>query len=270
MYDARGIMYDRRALADNQEYLDKQAELLRGQGVKVQTKTLVFHDLALGIDEAARIFDADMIACSTHGRGSLGRLVHGGVAWRAVANSTVPVLLRHPEDRSPVRSLFAEPKRLMVPLDGSEYAEKALPLAQQLALEWSAPLWLVRIVPNLPVSAPPYIRTGAIQYDYTKDKQAAQTYLDQIADRLSSEIHTQVHVGGVVDRLMEISAISTAMHVVMASHGRTALSRVILGSVADTLVQRLHCPIIVIPAFASGHLTDHDEVAPADTDLIHA
>jgi nucleotide-binding universal stress UspA family protein len=45
--------------------------------------------------------------------------------------------------------------------------------------------------------------------------------------------------------------------VVMASHGRTGLARVILGSVADELIQRLHLPIIVIPALAAQAM--HDE-----------
>ena len=61
-----------------------------------------------------------------------------------------------------------------------------------------------------------------------------------------------------VDRLVEMVEGSPITDIVMASHGRTGLPRFVLGSVADALVQRLHCPIIVIPAMAAGRLEDHD------------
>jgi nucleotide-binding universal stress UspA family protein len=243
-----------------QEYLDNLAEILRLGGMNVQVQTLTIGDLPRAIDEAASRFGADMIACATHGRGPLGRLAHGGVAWRAAAHSSVPVLLRHPEDQPQIHTMYEHPRRIMVPLDGSAYAEKALPLAEELALEWNAGIWPVQVIPDLLGYDAPY-RAGTVPpYDAQEDERAAQAYLDRIASSLPGEVHATILLGRIVDRLVEMVDTATITDIVMASHGRTGLSRVILGSVADALIQHLHCPIIVIPALAAGHLEDHDQV----------
>ena len=264
--DANWLRYDKEtgtyadwsAVKEAGNYLHAQAAALREQGVRVEVHRILPHDIVWGIDAAAEVFHADMIACATHGRGPLGRLVHGGMAWRMVAHSPVPVLLRHPEDMPATGSSFAGPRRIMVPLDGSEYAEKALPLAQQRALEWHAPLWLVRVVRALAVYSMPYSHVGAIQCDH--DRHMAEAYLEQIAHSLPGAVHTHVSIGGIVDNLVELAKSSSITDIILASHGRTGLSRVILGSVADELIHRLHCPILVIPALATGRLEGHDEV----------
>src|SRR5437764_251138 len=94
--------------------------------------------LALAVKGADVVAHTDFVACATHGRSPLGRLVHGGVAWHALAHSTVPVLLRRIDEKPHYASIFAEPRKIMVPLDGSELAETALPLAAELAEEWDA------------------------------------------------------------------------------------------------------------------------------------
>ena len=102
-------------------YLETVADGLRSQGARVQTQMFHMGDAAVGIDEAAGIFQADMIAIATHDRSLMHRLLWGGVAWRALAHSPIPVLLRRletPEDGTDV----GEPqhRHTLVPLDGSQ------------------------------------------------------------------------------------------------------------------------------------------------------
>ncbi len=59
-----------------------------------------------------------------------------------------------------------------------------------------------------------------------------------------------VLAGPAVDRLVSAVDQWSITDVVVTSHGRTGLSRVILGSVADALIHRLHCPIVIVPALA--------------------
>ncbi|MBV9280661.1 MAG: universal stress protein, partial [Chloroflexi bacterium] len=250
-YARPGASYDRPNLEEAEDYLEILAERLRAEGhpggTGVQTHALVINDVALAIDEAARIFHANFIACATHGHGPLGRLVHGGVAWRAVAHSPVPVLLRHPEDRPRPRSLVPGPRRILVPLDGSRYAERALPVARQLTAEWDASLWLVQIIPELRPPSDPAIPLTGTEERLARDVRAAGEYLRSISADLPGEVHLLSCTGGVVDALVEIARASAIGHIVLASQGRTPLQRVILGSVADSLIQRLHCPIVVVP-----------------------
>lgn len=238
----------RETLAD----LEAQADQLRKQGLRVETHALVMIDPAYAIDAAIRLYGVDMVACSTHGHGPLGRLVHGGVVWRALADSPVPVLIRHTDAVTGDRSMLTPERRIMVPLDGSHYAEKALPLAQELAQEWNASIWLVHVVSSYPITGLPLTDIDPEAATDAQARLAAQTYLDQVAARLTGEIRTHVLFGSVSEHLIASVRAWNIGHVVMASHGRTGLSRVLLGSVADGLIQHLDCPIIVIPSHAAA------------------
>jgi nucleotide-binding universal stress UspA family protein len=254
----RDIFVDASMLAveDAEWYLEHEAEKLRADGVSVRTQSLIMANAAAAIDSAVKIFNADMIAIATHGRGPLGRLAHGSTAWRALAHSTVPILLRHVENAAPSHVIREVKRRIMVPLDGSTYAEKALPAAQELALEWNAPIWLVQVVPDYPITDTPYARVDFIADAYKGAVNEAQKYLEGVAASLHCDVHCQADVGAVSDILVGYVERFSITDVVMASHGRTGLSRVILGSIADDLLHRLHTPIIVIPVLATGRLEE--------------
>lgn len=244
-------------------YLETMARLLREQGVRVEIHTTFLNDISLAIDAAAELFEVDMIACSTHGRSVVGRLVRGGAAWQALAGSKVPVLLRHGDDRPNPEFEAPQRRRIMVPLDGSEYAEKALPLAQELVLEWGAQLVLVRVMTITGSLGAPSIDYYAVQYE--SEIAEGRDYLKALAATLQGEVQTKTCVGAVVDRLAEVVDAMEITDVVIASHGRSGLSRVILGSVADSLIHKVHVPIIVIPALATtpreGHV-EREETRP--------
>jgi nucleotide-binding universal stress UspA family protein len=230
--------------------LEAQADQLREEGIRVETHALVMIDPAFAIDTAIRLYGADIVACSTHGRGPLGRLIHGGVVWRALADSPVPVLVRHLNAPSDDGSIFVPERRIMVPLDGSRDAEQAVPLAEELAHEWHASIWLVHVVSSYPITGLP--RTD-IDPEAASDDQArrsVQAYLEQVATRLTVKVHTHVLFGPVSEHLVAAVQAWNIGHVVMTSHGKTRLQRVLLGSVADYLIQHLECPIIVVPSHA--------------------
>lgn len=245
------------AIAKVHQYLEQQAEALRAAGTRVQIQTFVMGDVAMAIDEGARLFHADMIACATHGRGPLGRLLRGGTAWKALAHSEVPVLLRHPAEHDNLIPLEPRRSHIMVPLDGSALAESALPLAQQLAHEWGASLHLVRVAPyptqatTMTVEIRSHVREG-------------NDYLQRLTRDMSGDIHTAVLTGPVVEALAQATEKENITDIVLASHGRTGLTRVVLGSVADGLIHRLHCPIVVVPALAARTMERdvHAEAAP--------
>jgi nucleotide-binding universal stress UspA family protein len=255
--DVTGTLYDHLGYGDYSveaeeaatTYLEAEAGLIRSDGVRVKVQTLGLIDRAMAIGEAARLYNADFIACATHGRSVLGRLVRGSVVWNMLALSTVPVLLRHPGgERTPASG--AE-RRILVPLDGSELAEKALPFVRQLALEWNATLYLIRVVPEIPVQMSPFgpntVDSGVIKADLNE----ADEYLRGVAAGLPGTVHTGATSGGLVEVLIDAVRAYQITDIIMASHGRTGLSRVVLGSVTDALVQRLDLPILVVPSLVS-------------------
>jgi nucleotide-binding universal stress UspA family protein len=219
------------------EYLDAVAEGLRARGVSVSALARSTIDVAAAIDEVAQTEQVDMIACATHSRGAMGRLLWGSVAWQVLAHSPVPVLLRHPT--AGVASAGANPpqRRILVPLDRSELAEQALPLAQELAGEWQAPIDLVNVVSDVP-PGPSTV--------------AAEDYLDRIKASLAGQVQSHVLIGRPEEDLAAFAYGAQVTDIVMASHGRTGLARVFLGSVASEIIQRVALPVIVVPVLAAA------------------
>lgn len=148
--------------------------------------------------------------------------------------------------------------RIIVPLDGSEIAERALTHAQQLATTVGAPLHLVRIVDVTRLE-----RYGAygLALEYAglsevaaEEETAARAYLEDAAERLiatGTNVTTEIGRGLVVESLIRIAAPGDL--IVMASHGRTGLSRWFMGSVAEEIVRRSASPVLIVRASDAGH-----------------
>jgi nucleotide-binding universal stress UspA family protein len=223
--------------------LQAVAQTLRADGVTVEVQSLLTGNAAFAIDLAVTIWRADMVAMATYGHSLMQRHFWGSLAWKALANSPVPVFLhRAPAAENAGCDGEPEPSRVLVPLDGSELAEKALPLAQTLAAEWKAALWLARVVPGLETTQP--------DDDDADCAQAARTYLDRVTGDLPGDVQRRVLFGPAADALAAAVEEWSITAIVMTSHGRTGLARVLVGSVAATLIHRLHCPIVVIPPLA--------------------
>jgi nucleotide-binding universal stress UspA family protein len=239
--------------------LEVQAERLRGEGIKIETHVLLMTDPAYAIQSAIRLYDAGAVACSTHGRGPLGRLRRGSVAWRILADSPVPVLIRHIDEGSSAHATHPHEPRIMVPLDGSAQSERALPLAQELAAEWNASIWLIHVVSHFPISGLP--RTDVDPGADTDDlaRRSAQRYLSRIAHDLPRKVHWHVRIGPVAERLATAVREWKISHVVMTSHGRTSLARVMLGSTTDEVIQHVSCPVIVVPAHVAASRVQQEQ-----------
>lgn len=262
-YDgASGTSTDRPAAEEVETYLARLAAALRTERVRVRVERLSGYDAAVAIDAAAIRFKVDMIACATHGRSPYGRMLWGNVAWRALTRSPVPVLLRHAAETESSRSRRAEPvhRRILVPLDGSDLAERVLPLADELARDWKASIELVQVIPDVSISGTPYRRVDVLPHVCKEEVAEARSYLHRLADRLAGDVDADVVIGpSVVDALVDEVARRSITDVVIATHGRTGLSRAIVGSIADELIQRLRCPVVVVPVLAALDILHYRE-----------
>ncbi len=138
-------------------------------------------------------------------------------------------------------------KRIMVPLDGSELAELALPYAQQLAKAFNAVIDLVSAIQtNVDTEIPDQVTSEA-----TKD---AKTYLQRIADSLPKELRPRLEVkaGYPAEVIVDEAKVQGDTLIVMATHGYSGLKRWMLGSVAHKVVQVSECPVLLIPAGAKS------------------
>ncbi len=141
-------------------------------------------------------------------------------------------------------------QRIMVPLDGSAFAEAALPAAFHLARRDSA---RVRLVMVREAPLPPTRIGSAPVLDPALDQallREARSYLDVLLGRISAgdraRVSTALLLGDTVETLADRVRDEVVDLVVMTTHGRGGVSRAWLGSVADGLVRRSPAPILLL------------------------
>ncbi len=139
-------------------------------------------------------------------------------------------------------------RSILVPLDGSEFGEHALPMALNIARRAEAVVHLVhvhQIVP--PTSVAGVAVMDAIDLHLRQDEMA---YLADVMRRIAEAkpvmVKTALLEGEVVPSIKEYADANEIDLVVMSTHGRGAFSRFWLGSVADELVSELKQPVILI------------------------
>lgn len=141
--------------------------------------------------------------------------------------------------------------KLLVPLDGSELAEAALPHAEQVAHHFSAEIILLRVVVSPYAVVAPDLVLATPGLNMAELAAHAQRYLDQVADRLRDRglnVRTVVTEGPVAEVIIEhAEALGTDL-IVMSTHGRGGISRWVYGSVAERVLQGAPCPVLLIRA----------------------
>lgn len=203
--------------------------------------------IAKTIVEAARSTGAGLIAMATHGRVGPERWFLGSVADEVVRTAEVPVLLVRPAESGTAPA--GVPTDIFVPLDGSSFAERALPVAKGLATAFKAPITIVRTVPTGWWSTDGGGYSGLPEIIEAVEAEARE-YLEATANTLKAEgfeVATKFALFAAPD--LELEALVNATQrplVVMTSHGRSGLGRVVLGSVADRVVRGSSAPVLVV------------------------
>lgn len=138
---------------------------------------------------------------------------------------------------------------ILVPLDGSSFAETALPHAVALAEKFNCTLTLVNVFETPPVYQKA-LEQGVIDDIHAAAVQQANAYLEEQKGRLSAENLTIVtgYVEGhnVASMLLEAIAESGADLVVMSTHGANDLLRWRFGSVAQRVARHSPVPIVLV------------------------
>jgi nucleotide-binding universal stress UspA family protein len=140
-------------------------------------------------------------------------------------------------------------RSILVPLDGSPFAEHALAPALTIARRAKASLSLLLV--HVPLAAVYSERRANMETTYDpllKDRE--QAYLHSIAEQVKSVADVPLRViladGPIVDTIQKQAEAEKAGLVVMTTHGRGAVARFWLGSVADDLLRNLSVPTLLI------------------------
>jgi len=142
-------------------------------------------------------------------------------------------------------------ERLLVPLDGSELAECVFPHLEAFIQKFSLKrVFLVRVVRPLSISSGlQSSEMEIIRKNEVERKVQAEAYLEglkQVIPHPGVEFETEVVVGDVAESLMEYSHQKAVDLILMATHGRSGISRWVMGSVADKILRSAATPILMI------------------------
>jgi nucleotide-binding universal stress UspA family protein len=202
------------------------------------------------IAEYANEVNADLIVLATHGRTGLSRWALGSVAEQLLQLTRRPVLIVRPRLPSVVNfDHLPSLKKIMVPLDGSELARQALPLATELAHRFASDLLLFRAAP-LPDVILVSPELSLLQADlWESHKREAQQDLRAEATRLGAEglrVQMMMTPGPAADTLLGVAEDEGVDLIVMTTHGYTGLRRIIYGSVTNRVIRSSPTPVLVV------------------------
>lgn len=237
---------DREVMRHERSLLEETAGEVREAGVEAET---LFEEGPVAETLAERAEErADLVVMATHGRGAFSRFWLGSVADGLARRCGVPLLFVRPEGEAP-----AEPtvEKILLPLDGSELAERILPAASAMARLFDASLTVLRVMqpPFRPGLAyedlPIQVDTDAV----AEREEAVSDYVEGVAERLRGEgLEARgrvVHGAAVADEIVRTADEESSDLVAMATHGRGGLKRLVLGSVADKVLRGGGRPVLL-------------------------
>jgi nucleotide-binding universal stress UspA family protein len=220
-------------LQEAKEYLEKQAADTGLPGVE----TLVVGDKAARQAILVETQAPDTVVCmATHGRSGVGHAVLGSVAEAVLRDSGQPLLLVGPTVACAGPALRGG--NLLVAVDGSPASEAIIPVAADWARMLELRPWVVEVIPeqrNITDSHERAVESATVR--------GVARRLDDVALPAQWEV---LHEPEAADALVDYASRLPAVLIAMATHGRTGLGRVALGSVAMQVVQRSPCPVLVV------------------------
>jgi len=153
-------------------------------------------------------------------------------------------------------------EKILCPVDFSEYSAKAYDYAQSLAQRYGAKLLLEHVIQPLTSTYPYYAFPEAIEEVFWNlETRAGEQLSEFVSAHQVDGFETQrfVHKGTVPDCVLAFAESEGADLIVMGTHGRHGFDRLTMGSVAEKVLRKAHCPVLVVRKPA------HDFVHPQDS-----
>ncbi|MFP4228267.1 MAG: universal stress protein [Salinivenus sp.] len=187
--------------------------------------------------------DLDLVVMGTHGRRGVNRMLFGSVTEEVVRAASCPVLtVRADAERAPDQAV----RRVLVPTDFSDASLSALRHAKEIAMTYGAEIDLLHVV-----DMPTYPSAYDIDPVSFPTAEVLERTEEQLGDLAREEIgyeHVMVssEVGHPAHTILTYVEEQEVDLVVIATHGRTGLDRLVLGSVTERVLRQSPTPVFVV------------------------
>ena len=245
----------------HQAYIERAADTIRrqpegGAAVKVKSELIAGHP-ADEIVHYTNKNNINLILMATHGRSGVNKWAMGSVAYKVLRSSKVPVCLVRAGITEEMISDKLHDGKILVPLDGTKLAESVLPhveaLVKQLGTEQMEVVLLRVCEPSVVSSGyPSVVSMGWEEHaakETIKSKLVAWAYLAKVEKRLkdaSLSVRAEVLTGQPADEIVDYASRNHISFIVMATHGRSGISRWAYGSVAEKVMLGTLTPVLMV------------------------
>lgn len=197
-------------------------------------------DASVEIVRMADEIGADLIAMGTQGRTGLRSLLAGSVATTVLKKAHCPVLAL----RSGNRPYPAKEMRVILhPTDFSKASEAALQVARSLARDLGTRLVLLHVLP-LAIYLEGEMAAERAPWDYQHSLDVARRRLD--SPDLEYPVETRLSRGFEAEEILRLAQEVESDLIVMGTHGRTGVGRLLMGNTAESVLPRADCPVLVV------------------------
>jgi nucleotide-binding universal stress UspA family protein len=233
------------AIRRNQEYLQRIAKTFPGASV----------DYTVEGGEPAEIIitkaadQGTLITMATHGRSGVKRWLLGSITEKILRGSNNHLLVVRANEEAKTEKK-ATLDSVMVPLDGSEQAETALPIVMELAKAMDLKVVLLQgYGANIPYSEDYVAELDELEAESERE---AISYLDSKVRQLKSEglvdVFPLASQGEAAETIIERARGSPNSLIAMCTHGRSGVKRWALGSITEKVVRHSDSPVLVVRA----------------------
>jgi len=196
-------------------------------GEGAETLTREASDPYDGIVRGARDVGAGLIVIGRRGKRGLARLMVGDATAKVIGHADCPVLVAP-------RAAHLWQKHILLATDGSKYSEAAADAAGQLAKRSGLPVTVVSVVTS--------------SHSDARRQEAEQAVAAKVERLKGMGVATsgKVAEGRPDEAIVKAAEDVGADLIVMGSHGRTGLAKVLLGSTAERVIGQAVCPVLVV------------------------
>jgi nucleotide-binding universal stress UspA family protein len=227
------------------KYLTDAAESLKKDNIKAEAVLLIGKD-ADEILKYSQKENFSLQVMATLGQTASGNWAIGSVTEKIIKSSGIPLLLIPAKKGTEVKKPSFN--KILVPLDGSETAATALPMAKNLAKKTNAQLILLYVVS--------YKITGSLEFNIHFQEQLivmlhqqAKEYLDGVAEELKKEninYKQEIIRGEVSPAILDYAKKNDVNFIVLSTHGRHDMGVFSLGSTPDKVIHNTQIPVLLI------------------------
>jgi len=193
-------------------------------GVALEPRTRTSSSAYEGILEEAEELRPDLIIMGRHGYSGLSRLLMGSVTARVIGHSPCPILVV-PQGGA------LNFQRLLIASDGSIFSEAA----------WTEALALAKAMGGSLIG----VAVAASDRDIPVATEVVRN-LEAAAAKAGIALDTMIPTGRPEEGIVKAAEFKQASLIIVGSHGRTGLKRLLMGSVAERVIGHAQCPVLVV------------------------